>query len=480
MVKDYSIYEGRIATHNNEFYGQILINTKTGLIEDVTNTKKYPSPNTIFGKDSIIFPGMGDIHIHAREDETGKQVYKEDYTTSANAALNGGVVHISAMPNTPKPLTTNLDFMGHRHRIKQINHSVSILNYVGIGVGTEPIGKPGEHMYKAYFGKSVGDLTFYDEKQLEDALIKYAGHNISFHVEYEPFIESSINGKTHSERRPIGAINHGLKLLLPLIEKYYISAKLCHWSTGMQSFDLISKHRKISEEMGLGHTTIEVSPLHLLFDTEMANKDPALWLKIQMNPAIQNREHRFALIEGLKTGFIDYLATDHAPHTLEEKHSAFIKFKENYPNSSNEEIARRMQENSPQLFKKTCCENNMSGAPWLDTYANVCIELMKKHKFTPQDIARVTSFNPGNFIKPFLNNQFENNPNLIFGKGFGQIKPEFVGSLTVLNTNKPQFITRDKLQTKVKWSPLEEMTFSGGLEAIIIRGQNMTQKFVNN
>jgi hypothetical protein len=59
-----------------------------------------------FGDSCIVFPGMGDIHVHAREDETGEQCYKEDYDTCQAAAINGGLVHISVMPNTPAPLLT--------------------------------------------------------------------------------------------------------------------------------------------------------------------------------------------------------------------------------------------------------------------------------------------------------------------------------------------------------------------------------------
>ena len=468
------VYQGNIASHlNPPFQGQVVIDRETGLIQEVTEGQKYKA-NQTFNKDSLIFAGMGDIHIHAREDETKAQHQKEEYITAGNAALNGGVIHISAMPNTQIPLTTKEHLKWHRDRIKEIAHPVSILNYVGIGNGTSPIGNPGEHPYKAYFGKSVGDLTFYDEHDLEEAIKNYVGHHISFHVEYEPFVEVSSDGKTHSERRPVGVVNHGLKLLLPLIEKYGIDAKLCHWSTGGQSFEMIAEHRERAKKMNLPYTTIEVSPLHLLFDTSMTDADPSLWTKIQMNPAIQNEEHRLALIKGLKNGFIDYLATDHAPHTELEKFAAFQKFQEEFPNMSNVEIANSLREDKPELFKTTCCENGMSGAPWLDVYAPMVVELMKKHNFTSKDIARVTAYNPGNFVNQFLGNQFKNKN---FGKGFGKIEKGYVGSLTVINTNKPQIITRDNLQTKVGWSPLEGRKFDGGLEAVVVRGQNITNNF---
>lgn len=475
MEKKLVIYEGKIVNHDIiPFYGQIAIDKESGLIIEVIEGKKY-SANKIFEDSCLIFPGMGDIHIHAREDQTGKQLYKEEYKTAGNAALNGGVIHISAMPNTPIPVTTKEHFKWHRNRILEIKHPVSILNYVGIGNGTRPIGDQNEHPYKAFLGKSVGDLTFYDEHELEETIQHFVEHNISFHVEYEPFVEASMDGKTHSERRPIGCVNHGLKLLLQIIEKYRISAKLCHWSIGGQSFAMIAEHRKRAQEQGLPYTTIEVSPLHILFDTSMTDQDPSLWLKIQMNPAIQGERHRLDLIEGLRTGFIDYLATDHAPHTLEEKYSAFAKFKETFPDLTNQEIAERLKQEKPELFKQTCCENNTSGAPWLDTYASVCVWLMKEHKFTPQDIARITAYNPGRFVNQFLSDQFLETD---FGKGFGKIEKDYMGSLTILDTNKPQNIEDSELKTKVGWSPLEGMEFPGGLKAVIIRGNDVTGNFI--
>ncbi|MGK0209301.1 MAG: dihydroorotase [Patescibacteria group bacterium] len=465
-------YQGLIVNHDADlFSGQIDIDTESGLITKVTKNNNSPiskNPKT------IIFPGMGDVHIHAREDQTGEQLYKESYTTSANAALNGGLVHVAAMPNTPKPVTTAQDLEWHRNRIEEINHPVSILNYIGIANGTRPIDEPGKHPYKAFFGKSVGDLTFHDEHELEDTLQHYRGHHVSFHVEYEPFIQASADGKTHSERRPIGAVNYGLKLLLPLIEKYEINAKLCHWSTGGDSFDMIQDHRQRSQENGLPYTTVEVSPLHLLFDTKMASEDPSLWLKIQMNPAIQGPMHRKALLKGLKDGFIDYIATDHAPHTVEEKHSAFSQYKDQYKGLNNEEIAQKMQKQNIKKFKETCCQNGMSGAPWLDNYASIVTNLMATEAFTPQDIARVTAYNPGNFSNQFLptQNNYEN-----YGKGFGKIEEGYIGSLTILETQGENYISNDNGQTKVGWSPLENRSLIGSLHRVIVRGKEQTGNF---
>ncbi len=462
------IVEGYIVTAEKKpFRGQILLNKKTGLIEEVVELakKKLGEADFVFEKDSLIFPGFGDVHIHAREDRTGKQNYKEDYQTVTEAALNGGCVHISAMPNTPKPLTTENDWQWHRQRVGELTSPVSILNYVGIDAQTKPLGKPGEHFYKLYFGKSVGDLSVIYAEELDKILQRYQGQNISFHVEYEPIVQACRNGETHSDRRPAESVEEGLRLLLPLIEKYKIEAKLCHWSLGKKSFELIKEYRERGAKI-----TLEVSPLHLLFDKEMARKNPELWTKIQMNPAIQTPQDRKDLIAGLKNGFIQYLATDHAPHTREEKFSAFAKFKESkkYRNKSNVEIAEMIKKEDKELYRKTCLEDGMSGAPWLDTYGVVCVELMTKYNFTPQEILRVASENPGKFVNPHLKRQF---PQQKFGKGFGKIAKGYLGNLTVLNLKSTRTISSANLKTKVGWSPLEGRSFAGGVEAVFVRGE---------
>ena len=380
---------GQIARHDEPiFWGRITI--EDGLIIKVERGSVFVADH-MFDSGCLIFAGFGDVHIHAREDETEKQNYKETYETAAAAALNGGVVHVCAMPNTPNPVTTAERLAWHRNHICEGNHPVVILNYVGVDATTQPLGEKGENPYKMYFGKSVGPLTVIFASELDKILPRYRGEYMSFHVEYEPIVIMSSAGKTHSDRRPVECVNEGLRLLLPLIEKYGIKAKLCHWSTGGESLELIAEYRARG-----CHIELEVSSLHLYFDTSMTDKDPSLWLQAQMNPPIQGPPHRFALIKGLKDGFIQYFADDHAPHTEEEeKYSAFAEFRNQFPGKTNKEIAEIIRGNSRELFEEICVRNNHSGAPWLDTHGLICCWLMHEHGFRPQDIARVAAYNPG-------------------------------------------------------------------------------------
>ena len=443
------------------FWGRITINLQTGLVIKIERGESLQAEH-MFGDDCYIFAGFGDVHIHAREDNTGKQNYKEDYTTAGNAALGGGLVHVCAMPNTPDPVTGGQQLHWHRNRVQELDLTVVILNYLGIDASTQPLGTVGEYPYKCYFGKSVGTLTVTYAGELDAILAKYAGEDVSFHVEYEPIVQNAVNGKTHSDRRPVECVQEGLRLLLPLIEKHRIKAKLCHWSVGGESFRLIQEYRDRGCEI-----ILEVSPLHLYFDTSKTDANPGLWPLIQMNPAIQSPAHCRDLIGGLKTGFIDLLATDHAPHTEEEKYIAFAQYSEHYPGKPYKEIARILRESNQELFEQTCCRNNTSGAPWLDTYGLVCCWLMREHGFTPQDIARVAAYNPGVFVNRFLASQY---PGRDFGKGFGDIVEGYMGSLTVLNVEKTTTVDRRDLKTKVGWSPLEGHMLPGAVEAVFIGG----------
>lgn len=461
---------GTICNHDESaFQGIIEINQDTGIIEKVTKSTDQ-NADTNFNPTLMIFPGFGDIHIHAREDQTEQEMYKEEYRTAANAALNGGVTFVATMPNTSKPLTTDEDLKWHQNRLQEINHPVTILNYAGIGTKTKPL--KSTVPYKVYTGPSVGDLFFKNAEELEKSLKKYRGKTISFHVEDFDVLEASKNEETHSKRRPPKCVLTALGYLLPMIEKYEIQAKLCHWSLGKESLKMIADHRARMKKLNLRfNTTIEVSPEHLLFDKEMLEKNPELWPYIQMNPAIQSRQDRLDLIESLRTGFIDYLATDHAPHSLDEKFAQFAEFKDRYPNvKNNEEIYKSLLQDDPNLCITICKKNGTSGATWLDTYSAVVSELINTHNFTSQQIALFTAYNPGRFINQFLNEEF--------GQGFGKIAPGYQATFTILDPSTSTTITRSQLQTKCGWSPLENKTFPGKLEKVIIRGLDQTGKFL--
>ena len=404
--------EGRIANHDREFEGAIEINTETGLIVRVG---PVTGKSDLDLRGQIIFPGFGDLHIHAREDASQSQIDQEDFSTISAASIHGGVTHVADMPNNP---VAPVDDKKYAEKEKLTAKSaVHVTLYAGIGPGTSPLMR---HVpYKAFMGPSVGDLFFSSQQQLEAVIANYRGKNVSFHCEDPEILRESNRAATHEQRRPASAEIMATEFALTLIEKYGLIGKLCHYST-KDGLEMIAS----AKARGV-RVTAEAAPHHLFFDDTMLTDENRLWL--QMNPPLRGREDRLALIAALRGGLVDYLATDHAPHSIEEK------------------------------------MKGSSGVPHLDTYGAFATWLMAEHGFSARDIARVCSYNPGCFVNEFLPPGF--------GKGFGMIQPGYAGSLTILNPDAPSIIRRENLKTKCGWSPFEGYTLPGRVTYTILKGK---------
>lgn len=404
--------EGTLVNHDGVSEGAVEIDTGTGLVVEV-GPKLGRSDLDTTG--CLIFPGFGDIHIHAREDVSGAQSYKEDFITASAAAIHGGVTQVVDMPNNPVAPVDDERYAAKEKLTAQSDVHVTL--YAGIGPGTHPLTR---HVpYKVYMGPSVGDLFFTSQSQLEEIIARYRGRNVSFHCEDPEVLDASKGAPTHEQRRPPHAEITATKFALHLIESYDLTGKLCHYSTGEGLQQIIA-----AKQRGL-RVTCEVTPHHLFFDTSMLTDQNRMAL--QMNPPLRSREDRLALIEALRSGIVDYIATDHAPHTLEEK------------------------------------AVGASGVPLLDTYGAFTTWLMREHNFTAQEIARVCAFNPGRFVQEFLPPGF--------GKGYGRIEPGYVGSVTVLDLNTPYNVTRGSVRTKCAWSPFEGFTFPGSVRYTVLQGR---------
>ena len=400
--------EGNIVTKDKVFRGRIEID-QSGIIN------KIGSPTGVADfifRDELIFPGFIDLHVHAREDVGHTQDYKEDFTTAGEAAINGGVVAFAEMPNNPVPPKDEESYNAKNNLAQK--SPADILPYAIITPSSKPLSFPAP--YKAFTSKSVGETFFSGLSGLEEAVKKYQGQNISFHCEDPEIIRQNQNQLTHEKQRPKESEIRAIEFVLNLIEKYNIKGKICHCSTaeGLQKI-IEAKKRGIK-------VTVEATPHHLYFDEAMLNEGNRNLL--QVNPPIrENKENRLALIEALRKGEIDYLASDHAPHTVEEK------------------------------------EKGASGLPQLDTFGPFVAWLMKEHNFTPEEIARVCSENPANFFNEFKDIKY------------GKIEEGYTGSLTILDINKPIMVTKEILKTKNRWSPFEGVTFPGSVVMTIVKGK---------
>lgn len=402
---------------------QIRFDENTGIIEAVgeLNTKA----DYYFGDDCFLFAGMGDVHIHAREDVSGKNNYKEDFTTARAALRNGGLCHAGDMPNNPVP---PVDEKSYEAKVKLAEKvEGEIWAYAGIGPETKPLRYPVP--YKVYMGPSIGELFFKDLPTLEHTLEHYRGECVSFHCEDPLILEAHKSAIHHHERRPVEAEVIATKDALLMIQKFNLKGKLCHYSSG-EGLRLIREARAQGVEV-----QIEVTPQHLFYDIEhILEKDLRIF---QMNPPIRHEYDRTALLTALKNGEIDFLATDHAPHTEEEK------------------------------------TKGTSGLTGLDTFGPFVTWLIKEG-MDPKLIAKVAAENPGDFFNQFLpswkkiSHAYDS-----MGLGVGHLKAGFRANFTVLNLNRPLTVAKDNLKTKVGHSPFLGVTFPGSVEALFIGGQKV-------
>jgi dihydroorotase len=393
------IIEGFYVDENGEKkYGQVEFNGKIKKIsKKITDTPDIKIP-----KDGVIFPGFIDLHVHAREDSSRKWNYKEDYETAGNAAINGGVTAFMDMPNTPVPAVDLLSLNSKKKLCEKSKAHVYL--YAGIGDNTNPTKR--HKYYKVFMTKSIGDLYFKDYDSLEKQIRKYKEYVISFHCEDAEIIE-------RDSSRPEGAEIKAIENVIELTRKYNLRANICHVST-KEGLKLIDKAKK--EKLKI---TCEATPHHLFFDNENV-KDFSNSKFIKMNPPLRYKEDRLYLLEGLRSGKIDFLATDHAPHTLEEK-------------------------------KK----DNPSGVPHLDTYGNFVTWLIKMQGFSLKRTIEICSLNPAKFL----------------GIKQGIIKNGYNASFTVLNLNRKMKIEKSILKTKCGWSPFEGYTFPGSVVMTVVGGK---------
>lgn len=417
--------EGILVDSKTKSRRQIRFDENTGLILDMGDLKiPREKIDYYFDDDCLVFAGMGDIHVHAREDVSQKHIYKEDFLSASKAALNGGVTHICDMPNNPIP---PVDDKTYADKLKLTKRGlIPILLYAGIGPNTRPL----SYMvpYKAYIGPSIGDLFFRSNKELDDVLKFYKGQHVSFHCEDPEILEEKKGEKSHLKRRPVEAEVVATKTAIDLIEKYNLQGKLCHFSSseGME---------KIRAARSRGTKILcEVTPQHLFFNDETIPENRKTFF--QMNPPIRPKSEQEAMLKALFTGEIDFLATDHAPHSIEEK------------------------------------DQGISGLTGLDTYGAFVTWLLVEKKMDPRLAAKVCSENPGNFVNQFLPSLKKIDERFgSFGNGFGKLEKGFYANFTVLNLKKPTLVSKEKLKTKVSWSPFEGITFPGSVSAVFLGGK---------
>lgn len=263
----------------------------------------------------LIFPGLADVHVHLREPGFS---YKETIATGTAAGAAGGYTDLCAMPNLDPPpdsaenLAIELEMIKNSAKIRV--HPYACITRGGTGRG-EPVD------FSALWGKCV---SFSDDgkgvqlrETMEKAMleVKRLGGIIAAHCEDESllnggYIHDGEYARTHGHAG-ISSESEWRQILrdVELVEKTGCDYHVCHIST-REGVEIIRQAKK----KGLP-VSCETAPHYLVFcDTDMENKG-----QFKMNPPLRSAGDRAALIEGILDGTVDMIATDHAPHSAEEK-----------------------------------------------------------------------------------------------------------------------------------------------------------------
>jgi dihydroorotase len=386
----------RLVIDNNRFIlGDLSIESGkiTAIAETIPRTE---TDKVIEAKGLTLLPGVIDPQVHFRE--PGLE-YKEDLFTASCACVKGGVTSFLEMPNT-RPLTTTqaaLDDKLERADLLEANPVCGIKIFMGsmhgdllvsTRVELEPIFAKGRRLIAVH----AEDRSRIEERRQEFAQID------------DPAIHSQIQDE-------IAALN-ATKLALELSKKYQRRLHILHLSTGIEA-EYLRQNKPT-------WVTAEVTPQHLLLDTTAYAKIGTL---AQMNPPLRSPENKEILWKALLDGTIDFIATDHAPHTLAEK-------AQTYPNTP-------------------------SGMPGVET----SLPLMLTQAMAGRcSVSQVAHWMSGAVAEAY------NIPNK------GKIAVGYDADLVLVDLENYRPILREELQTKCGWSPFEGWNLTGHPVVTIVGG----------
>lgn len=388
-----------------------------GKIVEIGTNLNEDDTKIIDAKGLTLLPGVIDPQVHFRDPGL---THKEDLFTASCACAKGGVTSFLEMPNT-SPLTTTQATLDQK---LQLAKEKCLVNY-GFFMGATAENLPDLRNanptcgIKIFMGSSHGALLVSNEQELEPIFAE-GTRLIAVHAEDQAriiqrrkqFVNIS-DPAIHSTIQDEEAALNATKLALKLANKYQRRLHILHLSTGIEAEYL--RYNKPA------WVTTEVTPQHLLLNTETYSKIGTL---AQMNPPLRSPENNEILWQALLDGVIDMIATDHAPHTLEEKAKP-------YPQSP-------------------------SGMPGVETSLPLMLTEAMKGRCSVAQVVKWMSTAPA---KAYA----------IEKKGLIQVGYDADLVLVDLQNYKP--VLRENLATKCGWSPFEGWNLTGWPVYTIVGGQ---------
>ncbi|WOV85219.1 dihydroorotase [Sporosarcina jeotgali] len=296
------------------------VRIQDGKIAEIGQNLEVKGAEVIEGNGYCLAPGFVDVHVHLRE--PGGE-HKETIESGTKAAAKGGYTTICAMPNT-RPVPDTIKNIEHVNELIEKNAVIRVLPYASITIreaGKERtnLAELKEHGAFAFTDDGVGIQqagmmleTMQDAAKLNMAVVAHCEDNTLI---YGGAMHEGIRNKELGlPGIPSVAESVHIARDILLAEAAGAHYHVCHVST-KESVRVIRDAKRAGV-----HVTAEVTPHHLLLTEHDIPEDDAAW---KMNPPLRGNEDLAALREGLLDGTLDFIATDHAPHSAEEKAAGF-------------------------------------------------------------------------------------------------------------------------------------------------------------
>ena len=350
-----------------------------------------------------LLPGVIDDQVHFRDPGL---THKEDLRTGSRACAAGGITSFLEMPNTV-PQTVTVEALANKLALAERRCVVNYGFYMGATTGnldelcragrTPGVSTPG---IKVFIGSSTGNMLVDDQECLE-AIFAETTLPITAHCEDESTVRANrerlkgpLTIHDHSRIRDHRAAVTATVRAIDLAERHRHRFHVLHVSTA-EEVEILGQQRDL--------ITAEACPHHLFLDTSDYDH---LGTLAQMNPSLKTADDRAALWRGLRGGAIQILATDHAPHTLEEKRAP-------YPESP-------------------------SGIPAVEVFLPLMLNEVNRGRCTPQDLAKWMSDGPARIWD-------------IVGKG--RIEPGYDADLVLVDMAEEREVRNEDQRTRCGWSP---------------------------
>lgn len=392
-------------------------------IEKNIDEKKYPNEEIINASGKVLVPGLIDVHVHFRDPG---QTYKEDLKTGSQAAIAGGFTTVVQMANTSPRIDNKEKIIEHYKKARDLPLKVFTVSALTKNFGDLELVDMEENFIAGAIAFTDDGIPNRNSKLILDAMnrAKKLGAIISFHEEDPNLI--SQNGINHSEVSDSlniygsPSIAETSFIAREVAMAIYTGAKISiqHLSTGL-GVDLV----KFGKSMG-ANIFAEVTPHHIALNDRAVLEYGSL---AKMNPPLRSEEDRLRIIKGIEEGTIEIIATDHAPHSSEEKEKELTK--------------------AP------------SGIIGLETSFSICYEnLVLSKEISLMKLIELMSTNPAK----------------IYGLEGGEIAVNKLADLTIIDLEKEYKI--EKFKSKSSNSPFANKNLKGEILYTISEGKVVYKK----